>query len=48
MIAIAQATVQNAIRDLRGRGLLSTGYRRLTILDPVGLRALAELDPPTP
>ena len=48
MIAIAQATVQNAIRDLRGRGLLSTGYRRLTILDPAGLRALAELGPATP
>ncbi|WP_433206821.1 Crp/Fnr family transcriptional regulator [Dactylosporangium sp. CS-047395] len=45
MIAIAQATVQNAIRDLRSRGLLSTGYRRLTILDPAGLRALAELEP---
>ncbi|WP_432991252.1 Crp/Fnr family transcriptional regulator [Dactylosporangium sp. CA-233914] len=48
MIAIAQATVQNAIRELRGRGLLSTGYRRLTILDPAGMRALAELDPTTP
>ncbi|MEU7867603.1 Crp/Fnr family transcriptional regulator [Dactylosporangium sp. NPDC049140] len=48
MIAIAQATVQNAIRELRGRGLLSTGYRRLTILDPAGMRALAELGPETP
>lgn len=45
MIAIAQATVQKAIQDLRQRGLLSTGYRRLTILDPAGLRALAEITP---
>ncbi|WP_432839196.1 Crp/Fnr family transcriptional regulator [Dactylosporangium sp. CA-092794] len=48
MIAIAQATVQKAIQELRRRGLLSTGYRRLTILDPAGLRALAEIDPETP
>ncbi|HTJ33084.1 MAG TPA: Crp/Fnr family transcriptional regulator [Dactylosporangium sp.] len=48
MIAIAQATVQKAIQELRRRGLLSTGYRRLTILDPAGMRTLAELDPGTP
>ncbi|MFG2043317.1 Crp/Fnr family transcriptional regulator [Dactylosporangium sp. NPDC048998] len=48
MIAIAQATIQKAIQELRRRGLLSTGYRRLTILDPAGLRALAELGPETP
>ena len=42
MIAIAQATVQKAIQELRGRGLISTGYRRLTILDPAAMRALAE------
>jgi CRP-like cAMP-binding protein len=48
MIAIAQATVQKAIQELRRRELLSTGYRRLTILDPAGMRTLAELDPGTP
>jgi CRP-like cAMP-binding protein len=48
MIAIAQATVQKAIQELRRRGLLGTGYRRLTILDPDGMRTLAELDPETP
>jgi CRP-like cAMP-binding protein len=48
MIAIAQATVQKAIQELRRRDLLGTGYRRLTILDPAGLRALAELDGPIP
>jgi CRP/FNR family cyclic AMP-dependent transcriptional regulator len=45
MIAIAQATVQKALQELRRRGLLGTGYRRLTILDMPGMRALAELSP---
>jgi len=41
MIAIAQATVQKAVHELRDRKLIGTGYRRVTIVDPVGLRALA-------
>jgi CRP-like cAMP-binding protein len=45
MIAIAQATVQKAIQELRSRGLISTGYRRLTILDPAGIRRLAGITP---
>lgn len=45
MIAIAQATVQKAIHELRNRGLISTGYRRLTILDPAGMRRLAGITP---
>jgi CRP-like cAMP-binding protein len=42
MIAIAQATVQKAVHDLRDAGLITTGYRRLVLLDPVRLAKLAE------
>jgi len=42
MIAIAQATVQKAIHELRGRGLIVTGYRRIVLPDPGGLRSLAD------
>ncbi|MFI5897087.1 Crp/Fnr family transcriptional regulator [Actinoplanes sp. NPDC051513] len=42
MIAIAKATVQKAVHELRGRGLISTAYRRVTVLDPAGLRRLAD------
>jgi CRP-like cAMP-binding protein len=42
MIAIAQATVQKALHDLRDLHLIDTGYRRMTIMDPAGLRHLAE------
>ncbi|WP_238015656.1 Crp/Fnr family transcriptional regulator [Dactylosporangium sp. AC04546] len=43
MIAIGPATVQKAIQELRGRGLISTGYRRLTLLDLDALRQLGEI-----
>jgi CRP/FNR family transcriptional regulator, cyclic AMP receptor protein len=42
MIAIAQATVQKAMHDLRDAGLITTGYRRLVLLDPVRLAKLAD------
>ena len=42
MIAIAKATVQKAVHELRDRGLISTAYRRVTVLDPAGLRRLAD------
>jgi CRP/FNR family cyclic AMP-dependent transcriptional regulator len=42
MIAIAQATVQKAVHDLRDRKLIGTGYRRITIVDPERLRRLAD------
>jgi CRP/FNR family transcriptional regulator, cyclic AMP receptor protein len=42
MIAIARATVQKAVHELRDRKLIGTAYRRITILDPVGLRRLAD------
>jgi CRP/FNR family transcriptional regulator, cyclic AMP receptor protein len=40
MIGVSDARIQNAFRDLRGWGLVRTGYRRLTLLDPDALRAL--------
>lgn len=42
MIAIARATVQKAVHELRERKLIGTAYRRITILDPAGLRRLAD------
>ena len=42
MIAIAQATVQKAVHDLRDRKLIGTGYRRIIIVDPCRLRSLAD------
>ncbi len=42
MIAVAQATIQKAIQELRSRGLVSTGYRRITVLDMPALQALAD------
>ena len=43
MIAIAPATIQKALHELRDDGLISTGYRRITVLDPARLRKTAEL-----
>lgn len=40
MIGVSDARIQNAFRDLRTDGLVRTGYRRLTLLDPDALRAL--------
>ncbi|WP_067501963.1 Crp/Fnr family transcriptional regulator [Actinoplanes sp. TFC3] len=42
MIGIAQATVQKAVGELRDRGLVRTGYRRVRVLDPLGLRRLGD------
>jgi CRP/FNR family transcriptional regulator, cyclic AMP receptor protein len=44
MIGVAEATVQKAIRDLRNRGVISTGYRRVIITDIEALRAEAQSD----
>jgi CRP/FNR family transcriptional regulator, cyclic AMP receptor protein len=43
MIGVAEATVQKALHELRGRGLIRTGYRRITVLDLPGLRAMSEI-----
>jgi len=42
MIAIAQATVQKALHELRDLGLIATGYRKMVITDPARLRALGD------
>jgi CRP/FNR family transcriptional regulator, cyclic AMP receptor protein len=41
LIGAAEDTVQRALRSLRDDGLVGTGYRTITVLDPDGLRALA-------
>jgi CRP-like cAMP-binding protein len=40
LIGAAEDTVQRALRTLRAEGLVGTGYRTITVLDPEGLRAL--------
>jgi len=42
MVGVADATAQKALRDLRERHVLSTGYRRVSILDLEELRAISE------
>lgn len=42
LVGAAEDTVQKALRQLRARGLLRTGYRRITVVDPEGLLALAD------
>jgi CRP/FNR family transcriptional regulator, cyclic AMP receptor protein len=39
----AEVTIHKALRELREEGLLTTGYRRTTVLAPARLRALAHL-----
>lgn len=39
----AEVSVQRALRELRGEGLVSTGYRRVAVRDPEGLRSLGQL-----
>jgi CRP/FNR family transcriptional regulator, cyclic AMP receptor protein len=39
IVGAREDTVQRALRALRGRGLIRTGYRRITVLDDEGLRA---------
>ncbi|WP_430784722.1 Crp/Fnr family transcriptional regulator [Actinoplanes sp. G11-F43] len=42
LIGAREDTVQRALRDLRRAGLVRTGYRRITVLDAAGLRALTD------
>ena len=42
LVGAAEDTVQKALRMLRRQGLLRTGYRRITVLDPATLRHLVE------
>jgi len=59
MIGIAEATAQKVIRDLRREGAITTGYRKITVVDLDRLRAMGvpagddtgfgrQSDPPTP
>jgi CRP-like cAMP-binding protein len=43
LVGAAEDTVQKALRTLRTRGLIRTGYRRITVIDPAGLNALADV-----
>ena len=42
LVGAAEDTVQKALRMLRRQGLLRTGYRRITVLDPAALRHLVD------
>ncbi len=42
LVGAAEDTVQKALRALRRRGLVRTGYRQITVLDEPALRALAD------
>ena len=42
LVGSAEDTVQKALRNLRGLGLIQTGYRRIVVLDLPGLLGLAE------
>lgn len=42
LVGAQEDTVQRALRMLRGRRLIRTGYRRITVLDEAGLRTLVE------
>lgn len=42
LVGAAEDTVQKALRMLRRQGLIRTGYRRITVLDPGALAALVE------
>jgi len=44
LVGSSEDSVQRALRDLRTQGMVSTGYRQLTIIDPEGL---AEVIQPT-
>jgi CRP/FNR family transcriptional regulator, cyclic AMP receptor protein len=47
LVGAAEDTVQKSLRMLRERGLIRTGYSRITVLDPAGLRNLVQdADPP--
>jgi CRP/FNR family cyclic AMP-dependent transcriptional regulator len=42
LIGAREDTVQRALRLLRDKGLVRTGYRRITVLDVEGLRTLSD------
>lgn len=42
LVGAAEDTVQRSLSRLRRQGLIQTGYRRITVLDPQALRSLGE------
>ena len=40
MIGASRESVARALATLRGRGLVETGRRAITVVDPEGLRSL--------
>ncbi len=42
MVGASEATVQKILRGLRAKGIIRTGYRRLTVVDLPALRALGD------
>ena len=44
MLGIYRETVSQALRDFRNRGLVSPGRKNIKVLDPDGLREIAEMD----
>jgi CRP/FNR family cyclic AMP-dependent transcriptional regulator len=44
LCGVAEVTTQAILRDFRCEGLLITSYRRITIVDLVGLRLAGKLD----
>ena len=44
MLGIYRETVSQALRDFRNRGLVRPGRKNIKVLDPDGLREIAEMD----
>ncbi|MEU4221972.1 helix-turn-helix domain-containing protein [Actinoplanes sp. NPDC026623] len=47
LVGSAEDTVQRALRQLRARGLIRTGYRRIAVLGVPELLALSDEPPDT-
>jgi CRP/FNR family cyclic AMP-dependent transcriptional regulator len=47
LVGAAEDTVQKALRTLRGEGLIRTGYRKIIVVDPEGLRGMGQGGRPT-
>jgi hypothetical protein len=42
LLRASRQSVNEAVGELKAAGLITTGYRRIDILDPAGLRLVAE------
>ncbi len=43
LLGVSRQAVNEAVGELRDAGLIETGYRRISILDTVGLEAVANI-----